>query len=123
MTPESGKDFKNSIRQALDMSTDENEKELLDKFATMRTEALRHVPEKTTGKLRSSSMSVLGLTATAAVVVVALVALLPEKKVPTDIIAGFDDLDILTSSEDFEMFEQEDVEFYMWLESELENQS
>ncbi len=107
-------------KEALDMSIDENDKALQDRFAEMRNTALAHIPS-TKAHGRNLLMLWPALGALSAALVLAVVMLLPEQTSVTEEYV-LDDLDMLLETEDLEMLAGYELEFYVWLEQVEEEQ-
>jgi negative regulator of sigma E activity len=118
------------------LSEDRTEDEALARrFAAMRSEALRHIPagNAASGPVQTSSAEArprrplsawalpgAGFAAAAAVLLaVALWVGLPGGQQAVSELAALNEWDVLTLGEDIDMLEEE-LEFYMWLESEPE---
>lgn len=121
MTAHTDDQFVRSLTRALDIAMQDDDQELLNKFAAMRTEALRHVPQE--GARNARRFFAPAFSAAAAILLVALVIILPGREAPGEVVAAVDEFDMLVESEDLEMFAQGDIEFYLWLESELASRS
>ncbi len=105
------------VKKVLEMSVDENDKDLQNRFVEMRSKALAHIPEKSIKKPNwLLAWPALGTLSAAFILVVVLV--LPKDSGVTEEYA-LDDLDILTEADDLEMLAGHELEFYVWLEQEM----
>ncbi len=107
-----------TYKEALDMTVNEDDKALQNRFAEMRSRALDHIPQTEIGDRRKMGRWP-AFGAISAVLVLAVVMLFPKSSVITEDYV-LDDLDILTETEDLEMLAGHELEFYVWLEQELE---
>ncbi len=109
-----------SYKQVLDMSIDDNDQALQNRFAQMRRAALDQIPEAQPTHTRSLLWPTLGgLSASLLLAVVLLTS--SEHGLKNDYL--LEDLDILADVDDLEMFAEYDPEFYVWLALESEKKS
>ena len=106
-------DIEKQINRFMDKKTREIDGELSNEFAAARQRALEAIPVPKSGKIWSIPTWLTG-SAIAGFVLVAVWVLVPKQLQTND---DFDALIALTHSEDIEMLEEE-MEFYMWLETE-----
>ncbi len=120
MIERSDEDIEKTVKRVLDATTQNEDPELAEKFASMRTAALKQMPEAREEKRKSFYFAQIGVVSAAIVFVFSLVFFLPTDVQTVESYASINDLELLTEADDLEMFAQEDVEFYLWLESEIE---
>lgn len=103
------------VQEALNMSN-KPDKELLERFAEMRTTALNSIPQTAPRSHWFYTLPSVGVAA--ALVLVVMLGVFPAKTPGLSV--PMDSLDLLTEAEDMEMLEVYDVEFYVWLEREID---
>lgn len=101
-----------NIRQRLDNSAESLDANTLSRIRQIRTQAVA----KTEARHSSWSVVITGALATTCVIVFAVMILL-KSPVPTTQTVPLDDLDLISSSESLELYE--DLEFYQWLEEDV----
>ena len=114
MTTPNNTDHVKKITQALDMTT--NDDQLNEQLADMRNTALRHIPEASERSIARQWFVWPSLGAVAAALVLFVSISGTQEDESTALV---DNLALLTESEELEMFETHDIEFYVWLEEEL----
>ena len=109
-------DFLSTIKKNLDDSLNDDDS-LNNRLAEMRSEALDKIPNKTKNTFM---LPILGVGSTMALALAFLVTVFGNQKIDSTGVEDWNNIELLTESEDMEMLEKNDIEFYVWLETELE---
>ncbi len=119
MSSDRDSNFTDKVREGLDMGVEDDNKALQDKFSDMRRAALNEIPEKKSSNFWSLTVPAAGIIASAMVFVFVMTFQSPSENLDFSL----SNLDVLLESEDLDMLEIHDLEFYVWLERELDAQS